>query len=87
MRTPLFAAILEAGLPALHVVSVIAVLFFVGAGVCIYRGRHKLFDRDPEIPEYEDGPGVRHIRLELVIIVWGALMLVMLATLFAIWHR
>ena len=87
MRTPFFAAILQAGIPALQVISVIAVLFFVGAGVFIYRGRHKLFDRDPEIPDYEDGPGARHIRLELVIIVWGALMLIMLATLFAIWLR
>jgi hypothetical protein len=87
MQTPNLFAILEAGLPALQVISVIAVLIFAGAGAYIYRRRHQLFDRDPQIPEYQDGPGVRHIRLELVFIVWGALMLVMLATLCAIWRQ
>jgi hypothetical protein len=87
MRTPNLAAILEAGLPALHVISVTAALIFAVAGAYIYRHRHQLFDRDPQIPDYQDGPGVRHIRLELVAIIWGALMLLMLATLYAIWHQ
>ena len=81
----LFAAVELAGLPALRVISVIAVLIFAGMGIYIYRHRHKLFGRDPEITESQDGPGSRHVRLELVLIVWGALMLVMLATLYGIW--
>ena len=85
MQTSTFVAILEAGLPALHVISVLAAVIFAGIGVYIYRRRRELFDRDPELLDYQDGPGVRHIRLELVAIVWGALMLVMLATLYAIW--
>ena len=87
MSTLLFAAILQAGIPALHIISVIAVLIFLGAGAYIYRHRHQLFDRDPQLEDYQDGPGVRHIRLELIVIVWAALMLVMLATLYAIWHQ
>jgi hypothetical protein len=87
MPTPNFAAILEAGLPALHVISVIATLIFAAAGAYIYRRRRQLFDRDPQIPEYQDGPGVRHIRLELIAIIWGVLMLLMLATLDAIWRQ
>ena len=75
----------EAGLPALHVISIIAAGIFAGIGACIYRRRHQLFDRDPQLADYQDGPAVRHVRLELVVIVWGALMLVMLATLYAIW--
>lgn len=86
MRTPFFAAILQAGMPALPIISVIGVLIVAGAGAHIYHHRHQLFDRDPEIPDYEDGPGIRHIRLELVVIVWGALMLVMLATLYSVWR-
>jgi len=78
---------LEAGRPALHVISVVAALIFIGAGAYIYRHRHQLFDRDPQIPEYQDGPGIRHIRLELVAVVWGGMMLVMLATLCAIWRQ
>ena len=82
----LFATVEPAGLPALRVIGVIAALIFAGMGTYIYRHRHKLFGRDPEITESQDGPGSRHVRLELVLIVWGALMLVMLATLYGIWR-
>ena len=82
----LFATVEPAGLPALRVISVIAALIFAGMGTYIYRHRHKLFDRDPEITDGQDGPGVRHVRLELVLLVWGALMLLMLATLYGIWR-
>ena len=75
-----------AGLPALRVISALAVAVYAGFGVWIFRRRHQLFDRDRWIAADEDGPAVRHIRVELVLIVWGALMLVMLATLFAIWR-
>jgi hypothetical protein len=87
MTTPSFAAILQAGMPALHIISVIAVLICAGAGVYIYCRRHELFDRDAQLPEYQDSSGVRHIRLELVLIVWGALMILMIATLYAIWTQ
>ena len=87
MSTPLFVAILPAGMPALRVISVVAFLIFAGAGAYIYRRWHQLFARDPQLPDYQDGPSVRHIRLELVAIVWGALMLLMIATLYGIWSR
>ena len=82
----LFATVEPAGLPALRVISVIAALIFAGIGVYIYRRRHQLFDRDPEITQGQDGSAQRHVRLELVVIIWGALMLVMLATLYGIWR-
>lgn len=85
MRTPLFAAILQAGIPGLQIISVIAVVIFAGTGAYIYRHRRQLFDRDPDIAADEDGPAVRHIRLELVLLIWGALMVVLLATLYQIW--
>ena len=81
----LFATVELAGLPALRVISVIAAPIFAGIGTYIYRHRRKLFDRDPEMTTYQDGHASRHVRLELVLIVWGALMLVMLATLYGIW--
>lgn len=81
----LFAAVEPAGLPGLRVISVIAALIFAGIGTYLYRHRHKLFGRDPELTDSQDGPGSRHVRLELLLIVWGALMLVMLATLYGIW--
>ena len=87
MQTPNLLAIIEAGaLPALRIVSIIAVLIFAGAGAYIYRKRHQLFDRDSAIAPDEDGPAVRHIRFELVLIIWGVLMLLMLATCIGIWR-
>jgi hypothetical protein len=87
MQTTYFIATLQtAGLPALHVISIIAVMIFAGFGIYIYRNRHRLFDRDPELPDYQDGPAVRHIRVELVLLIWGALMLVMVGLLYQIWR-
>jgi hypothetical protein len=86
MNAPYLLTLVEAGLPALRVIGVIAVLLFAAIGACIYRHRHQLFDRDPQLAEYQDGPGVRHIRLELILVIWGALMLVMIATLYGIWR-
>jgi len=63
----------------------IAALIFAAAGIYIYRQRRQLFDRDPDLADYQNGHAVRHIRVELVLIVWSALMVVMLGTLFAIW--
>lgn len=86
MNEPYLLTLVEAGLPALRMISILAVLLFAGAGTYIYRHRHQLFDRDPELAEYQDGPGIRHIRLELVLVIWGALMLVTIATLYGIWR-
>lgn len=86
MNAPYLLTLVEAGLPALRMISILAVLLFAGAGTYIYRHRHQLFDRDPELAEYQDGPGIRHIRLELVLVIWGALMLVTIATLYGIWR-
>lgn len=86
MNAPYLLALVEAGLPTLRMISVLAVLLFAGVGTYIYRHRHQLFDRDSKLAEYQDGPGVRHIRLELVLVIWGALMLVTIATLYGIWR-
>ena len=85
MVTFYFATLLRAGIPVLHVISILAVLIFAVAGAYIYRNRRQLFDRDPQMPAYQDTPAIRHIRVELVAIIWGTLMLVTLATLCAIW--
>ena len=82
----LFATLEAAGLSSLRVISIIAALTFAGIGVYIYRHRHQLFARDPEMTNGQDGPAARHVRVELVVVVWGALMLVMLATLYGIWR-
>ena len=87
MQTLFFlATIAPAGSRGLHIISVVAVIVFVAIGFYIYFRRHQLFDRDPHIAADEDGPAIRHIRVELVLIVWGALTLVMLVTLYRIWH-
>lgn len=78
------AAIAPTGVPALRVAFTIAVLVFLYAGVLIFRRRHQYFDRDPNVEN--DVPAVRHIRLEQILFVWGALTLVLLTILYQVWR-
>lgn len=88
MKLPsLLCTIAHAGQPALSVISLLPVFVFAAAGLWIFRNRHRLFDRDPEVAEYQDSPGVRHIRLELVLVIWGTLMLLAVATCVRIWSE
>jgi hypothetical protein len=77
------AAIEQAGVPALRVAFTIAVLVFLYGGVLIFRRRHQLFDRDPNVEN--DVPVVRHNRLEEILFVWGGLTLVLLSILYQVW--
>ncbi len=77
------AAIERAGLPALRVAFSIAVLVFLFGGVLIFRRRHQLFDRDPNVEN--DVPVVRHNREEEILFVWSGLMLVLLSILYQVW--
>ena len=80
---PLTAVIEQAGVPALRVGFTFAVIVFLLAGVFIFRRRHQLFDRDPNVEN--DVPVVRHNRVEEVVFVWSGLMLVLLSILFQVW--
>ena len=78
------AAIEQAGVPALRVAFSLAVLVFLYAGVLIFRRRHQYFDRDPNVEN--DVPAVRHIRLEQILFVWGALTLVLISIVYQAWR-
>ena len=77
------ALIEQQGVPALRVVFTLAVIMFLFAGVLIWRGRHELFDRDPDVEN--DIPAVRHTREEVILFVWGGLTLVLITTLYQVW--
>src|SRR6266480_1990134 len=79
----MMAVIEQAGVPALRVAFTVAVIVFLLAGVFIWRRRHQLFDRDPNIEN--DVTVVRHNRVEEVVFVWSGLMLVLLSILFQVW--
>ena len=79
----LIAVIEPAGVPALRIAFSFAVIVFLFAGVFIFRRRHQLFDRDPNVEN--DVPAVRHNRVEEVVFVWSGLMLVLLSILFQVW--
>jgi hypothetical protein len=81
----LIAVIEQAGIPALRVAFTIAVLVFLYGGVLIFRRRHQLFDRDPNVEN--DVPVVRHNRLEEILFVWGGLTLVLLSILYQVWSE
>ncbi len=83
-NTSLVLALIEQqGVPALRVALTLAVIMFLFAGVLIWRGRHELFDRDPDVEN--DVPVVRHNREEAIIFVWSGLMLVLLAIFYQVW--
>ena len=79
----LIAGIEPTGLAALRVGFTFAVIVFLLAGVFIFRRRHQLFDRDPNVED--DEPVARHNRVEEVVFVWGGLMLALLSILFQVW--
>jgi hypothetical protein len=83
--TPLLAAIEAAGLPGLRIAFTLAVIGFAAIGVYIYRGRHQFFDRDPEVEN--DFAAARHVRLENMIFVWGALMIVLFCIFIGVWRE
>ena len=77
------ALIEQQGVPALRVALTLAVIMFLFAGVLIWRGRHELFDRDPDVEN--DVPVVRHNREEAIIFVSSGLMLVLLVIFYQVW--
>ncbi len=78
------AVIDQAGLPTLRVAFTLAVIIFLLGGILIFRRRHQFFDRDPNVEN--DGPAVRHNRLEEILFVWNGLMLVLIAILYRVWR-
>jgi hypothetical protein len=78
------ALIEQAGVPALRVAFTVAVIIFLFGGIIIFRRRHQLFDRDPNIEN--DVPAVRHNREEEILLVWSGLMLVLIAILYQVWR-
>ena len=78
------AVIEQAGVPALRVAFTIAVIIFLLGGIFIWRRRHQFFDRDPNVEN--DVPVVRHNREEVIIFVWGGIMLVLLSILYQVWR-
>jgi hypothetical protein len=64
----LLGVIQAAEAPALRVGFTLALIVIVLAGILIWRRRHQLFDRDPEVDN--DVPIVQHNREEEIILVW-----------------
>jgi hypothetical protein len=82
--TRFIAVIEQAGLPALRIAFTIAVIVFLFGGMVIFRRRHQLFERDPDVDN--DVPVVRHNRMEEILFVWTGLMLVLIAILYQVWR-
>ncbi len=83
-NSSLLIAVIEHGsVPALRVGFTLAVIVFLLAGVFIFRRRHQLFDRDPNVEN--DVPVVRHNREEAILFVWSGMMLVLVSILYQVW--
>jgi hypothetical protein len=81
--TRFIAVIEQAGVPALRIAFTIAVIAFLFGGMVIFRRRHQLLERDPDVDN--DVPVVRHNRMEEILFVWNGLMLVLLSILYQVW--
>jgi len=85
MHTIILVGVIQAGgVLALRIFGTIAFFGFAASGVLIYRRRRQFFDRDPEV--LNDTPAVRHIRVEAVVIAWGAIMVALLGVLYEVWR-
>ena len=74
-----------AALPAVRLAGTFFFAVFVIGGACIFRNRHRLFDRDPNVDG--DIPAVRHVRVEVVLIPWLAVTTVLLVILIEVWRN
>lgn len=81
---PIFAAIEQAGIPALRGAFTVAALVFVLAGILIFRKRHQLFDRDPVV--VNDEREVRDDRIQLFVLVWSGLTTLVVGILIDVWR-
>lgn len=78
------AVIEQAGVPALRIAFTIAVIIFLFGGYLIFRRRHQIFDRDPNVEN--DVPVVRHNRFEEILFIWGGLTLVLICIFYQVWR-
>ena len=77
------AGIEQDGASALLVGFTLGVIFFVFAGILIWRRRYQFFDRDPDVDN--DVSVVRHNREEEIILVWSGMTIVLLFILYQVW--
>jgi hypothetical protein len=82
--TSSIAVIEQAGVPALRIAFILAVMIFLFGGILIFRKRHQFFDRDPNVEN--DVPVVRHNRMEEILFVWSGLTLILIAILYQVWR-
>ncbi|HKP02713.1 MAG TPA: hypothetical protein VJU77_05040 [Chthoniobacterales bacterium] len=82
-RLLLAAGIEAAGIPALRAAFAIAFLAFAAVGIFIFKKRHALFDRDPNVSN--DFKGARETRMGNVLFVWAALSIVLLYIFIDVW--
>jgi len=79
----MLAGINPAALPALRIAATFFFLIYLAGGFYIFRNRHRLFDRDPEVDN--DIPEVRHNRVEVVFIPWLFITTIILILLIIFW--
>ena len=74
-----------AALPALRIAATFFLIINLLGGAYIFRNRHRFFDKDPNVDE--DIPAARRIKVEEVMMVWGALTILILVTLIILWTQ
>jgi hypothetical protein len=80
----MLALINPAALPALRIAATVFFLIYLAGGAYIFRNRHRFFDRDPDV-DNDDVPGVRQVRVEVVLIPWSVITTLILILLIGFW--
>jgi hypothetical protein len=73
-----------AALPALRIAATLFFIIYLLFGAYIFRNRHRFFDRDPNV-DNDDVPGVRDVRIEVVLIPWSVITTLILILLISFW--
>src|SRR5207247_10846729 len=79
----MLALINPAALPALRIAATFFFIIYLLLRACIFRHRHRFFDRDPNVDN--DIPAVRKVRIEVVAIPWLGVTTLILILLISFW--
>jgi hypothetical protein len=77
------AFINPAALPALRIAGALFLIIYLFAGAYVFRHRGCLFGRDPRIDG--DNDATRHVRIEVILIVWLGLTTLLVVEWVGLW--
>jgi len=79
----MIAFINPAALPALRIAGALFLIIYLLAGAYFFRHRRRLFGRDPRVDG--DNEATRHVRIEVILILWLGLTTLLVVEWVGLW--